>query len=229
MELPWLDTHKIEFPAIQTAQEEPNGLLAAGGDLSVERLLFAYRLGIFPWYEEGQPILWWSPSPRCVLVPSDLHISRSLRKTINKGVFNVTADACFEDVMRECAAPRNYTDNTWITDDMLAAYTQLHDQGHAHSVEVWQDDQLVGGLYGVAVGGVFFGESMFAKANDASKVAMVFLVRYLQKNNYQLIDCQVKSDHIMSLGACEIDRREFQRQLEEFTQGHQEPTKWRFS
>ena len=229
MELPWLDPSLLDFPSVTEALDEPNGLLAVGGDLSVKRLLEAYRRGIFPWYESDQPILWWSPSPRCVLFLDQLHVSKSLRRTIKRKTFSVTADTCFAQVMRECAAPRDYTDSTWITDEMLAAYTQLHDEGYAHSIEVWQDGELKGGLYGVALGQIFFGESMFSIANDASKVAMVFLVEHLRQHGFQLLDCQVESPHIMSLGASVIARDDFQKYLVDFTQSNVPPAKWQLA
>jgi leucyl/phenylalanyl-tRNA---protein transferase len=199
----------LRFPPIDLAS--PEGLLAVGGDLRPERLLEAYRHGIFPWYDEDQPILWWSPDPRTVLFPDKLHISRSLEKTIRRGHFTVTLDRCFRDVMQQCAEPRpQYPDGgTWITAEMLDAYTLLHKQGYAHSVETWQDGNLVGGLYGVALGGAFFAESMFTRVPDASKVALVSLVRQLEVWGFRLMDCQQSSPHVMALGAEEISRREF--------------------
>jgi len=197
------------FPPAE--QASPEGLLAAGGDLRPERLLEAYRHGIFPWYSDDQPILWWSPDPRTVLFPDKLHISRSLKRSLRPGIFKVTFDTCFRDVMRHCAGPRpQYPDGgTWITEEMLAAYTRLHEQGYAHSVEAWQEGELVGGLYGVAIGGAFFAESMFAHVPDASKVALVALVRQLQAWEFRLMDCQQSSPHVMRFGAEEIPRREF--------------------
>ncbi len=199
----------LRFPPVDLST--PEGLLAVGGDLRSERLLEAYRHGIFPWYDDDQPILWWSPDPRTVLFPEKLHISRSLKRSLRPGIFTVTLDTCFRDVMRQCAGPRlQYPDGgTWITADMLAAYTTLHEQGYAHSVETWQDEQLVGGLYGVALGGAFFAESMFTKVNDASKVALVFLVRQLHAWGFHIIDCQQSSPHVMRLGAEEIPRNKF--------------------
>ena len=199
----------LRFPPVDLST--PEGLLAVGGDLRPERLLEAYRHGIFPWYSDDQPILWWSPDPRTVLFPEKLHISRSLKRNLRPGLFNVTLDICFRDVMRQCAGPRlQYPDGgTWITADMLAAYTTLHEQGYAHSVETWQDEQLVGGLYGVALGGAFFAESMFTKVNDASKVALVFLVRQLHAWGFHITDCQQSSPHVMRLGAEEIPRNKF--------------------
>ena len=197
------------FPPVE--QASPEGLLAAGGDLRPERLLEAYRHGIFPWYSDNQPILWWSPDPRTVLFPDKLHISRSLKRSLRPGLFSVTLDRCFRDVMRHCAGPRpQYPDGgTWITEEMLAAYTRLHEQGYAHSVEAWQEGELVGGLYGVALGGAFFAESMFTRVPDASKVALVSLVRQLQTWEFSLIDCQQSSPHVMRFGAKEIPRGDF--------------------
>jgi leucyl/phenylalanyl-tRNA--protein transferase len=204
----------VEFPPVETAS--PEGLLAVGGDLRPERLLAAYRRGIFPWYSEGQPILWWSPDPRAVLLPERLKISRSLRKTLRAGKFRVTLDARFRDVMLACAAPRpqHPYGGTWITPDMIEAYTRLHALGFAHSVEAWQEDELVGGLYGVALGGAFFGESMFARASDASKVAFVHLVHQLVRWGFTLIDCQQYTEHLARFGAREIPRPEFLSRLQ---------------
>ena len=199
----------LRFPPVDLAT--PEGLLAVGGDLRPERLLEAYRHGIFPWYNEDQPILWWSPDPRTVLFPDKLHISRSLKRSLRPGIFSVTLDTCFRDVMQHCAGPRpQYPDGgTWITTEMLEAYTSLHELGYAHSVETWQEEELVGGLYGVALGGAFFAESMFARVSDASKVALVSLVRQLQAWGFRLMDCQQASHHVMALGAESISRRDF--------------------
>ena len=199
----------LRFPPVE--QASPEGLLAAGGDLRPERLLEAYRHGIFPWYSDNQPILWWSPDPRTVLFPDKLHISRSLKRSLRPGLFSVTLDTCFRDVMQHCAGPRpQYPDGgTWITAEMFEAYTRLHKQGYAHSVETWKDGHLVGGLYGVALGGAFFAESMFTCVPDASKVALVSLVRQLQTWGFRLMDCQQSSPHILALGAESIPRHEF--------------------
>lgn len=207
----WLDPRDpaAPFPPVELALRDPDGLLALGGDLSPERLLAAYRQGIFPWYSEGQPILWWSPDPRMVLQPNELKISRSLRKTLRKRAFRITLDEDFPAVMEACAEPRADGLGTWITEDMTLAYRRLHELGYAHSVEAWQDGRLVGGLYGVALGKVFFGESMFTRATDASKVAFVHLVRQLQRWDFVLIDCQVYTGHLASLGAAPIPRRDF--------------------
>lgn len=207
--LTWLKRNELVFPPLSKAMREPNGLLAAGGDLSPERLIQAYRHGCFPWFEEGQPILWWSPDPRTVLLPAEVHVSRSLRKVLRQGRFRVTFDQDFAAVIAECAGPRNYTDGTWITDDMQRAYLALHEQGHAHSVEVWDGDALVGGLYGLAMGRLFFGESMFSRADNASKVGFVTLVEHLQQAGFVLIDCQMPTDHLHSLGARSIPREVF--------------------
>lgn len=197
------------FPDVNLALREPDGLLAVGGDLSSKRILSAYRHGIFPWYSEAQPILWWSPDPRTVLFPDALKVSRSLRKTLNQQRFRVTLDQAFNAVIRACAEPRPDSSGTWITPEMAAAYCELHAKGVAHSVECWRDDRLVGGLYGIAIGRVFFGESMFSRETDASKVAFCHLVRQLRAWNFGLIDCQVYSSHLASLGAGEIPRRRF--------------------
>ena len=196
----------LSFPPVE--QASPEGLLAIGGDLRPERLLEAYRHGIFPWYNEQQPILWWSPDPRTVLFPEKLHISRSLKRSLRPGIFTVTLDTCFDDVMRHCAGPRpQYPEGgTWITPAMAEAYATLHRQGYAHSVEAWQETRLVGGVYGVAIGGAFFAESMFTKVDDASKVALVSLVRQLHIWGFRIVDCQQSSPHVMRLGAEEISR-----------------------
>lgn len=197
------------MPPASAALEEPNGLIAAGGALEPEWLLAAYRRGIFPWYETGQPILWWSPDPRAVLRPADLHVSRSLHRRLRKGEFEVTADGAFDAVVAGCAEPRGYTDSTWITADMANAYSRLHRLGFAHSFEAWSGGELVGGLYGVAIGRVFFGESMFKRRSDASKVAFVQGVRFLAARGFALIDCQVATSHLSRLGATSMPRNEF--------------------
>lgn len=208
-----LHRHDLRFPAVDRAS--PEGLLAVGGDLRPERLLEAYRHGIFPWYNEDDPILWWSPDPRAVLFPEKLHVPHSLKKRLRSSVFTVTLDTCFRHVMEQCAGPRpQYPEGgTWITDEMLAAYTRLHELGHAHSVESWRDGRLVGGVYGVALGGAFFAESMFTRVDDASKVALVTLIRQLQAWDFRLIDCQQSSPHVMRFGAEEIPRSDFIDQL----------------
>jgi len=211
----WLNPHDPEdFPDVSLALTDPNGLLAVGGDLSVARLLTAYRRGIFPWYSEDQPILWWSPDPRMVLFPNQIHISKSLQKTLRKNIFELRIDTVFEQVMRQCAAPRNDNAGTWITEEMIYAYIELHRQGHAHSIECWQNNELVGGLYGVAIESTFFGESMFSRTPNASKVALVSLSQYCLENNIKLIDCQVESEHLFSMGAVNITRDEFVKWLQ---------------
>ncbi|HTF95149.1 MAG TPA: leucyl/phenylalanyl-tRNA--protein transferase [Cellvibrio sp.] len=214
--IPWLNPYNLQFPPAENALKEPNGLLAIGGDLSPERILAAYHHGIFPWFNPGDPILWWSPSPRTVIYPDQLHISKSLSKILRKGIYRVTFDNCFEDVMRACAEPRTYANETWISEDIIKGYTTLHNRGYAHSVEVWQENQLVGGLYGMALGKVFFGESMFSRVDNASKFGFAHLVRQLRIWNFQLIDCQVANNHLFSLGAMEIPREEFQKMLVNF-------------
>ncbi|KEA63883.1 Leucyl/phenylalanyl-tRNA--protein transferase [Marinobacterium lacunae] len=226
--IPWLHPARLEFPPVHTALEEPNGLLAAGGDLRPDRILAAYRNGIFPWFNDDEPILWWSPDPRCVLIPSELHISRSLRKTLRKQHYSVTFDTAFAEVIAACAAPRTYSAGTWISPRMQNAYLELHRLGHGHSVEVWMEDQLVGGLYGLAIGGVFFGESMFSTRTDASKIAFAHLVEHLKNWGYALIDCQVYNDHLASLGAREIPRPTFIAQLNKLLQLQPEH-EWRAS
>jgi len=215
MPLPWLSSPEASFPDISLALADPNGLLAAGDDLSPKRLIEAYSSGIFPWFEEGQPVLWWSPDPRMVLFPEDLRVSKSLQKALNKPLYTVTLDEAFAEVMTCCAQPRGKSPGTWITDEMKTAYMQLFEAGHAHSVEVWRDGDLVGGLYGVALGQLFFGESMFSFESNTSKIALANLVKQLREWNYQLIDCQVSSEHLESLGAIEISREQFRQQLHE--------------
>ncbi len=198
------------FPDPAYAEQEPDGLLAVGGDLTPTRLLNAYRRGIFPWFGEHDPILWWSPDPRMVLFPSRLKVSRSLGKTLRRRKFTVTFDLAFAHVIRACAAPRKDQPDTWISEEMILAYEQLHHQGVAHSAEAWQGDELAGGLYGIALGRIFFGESMFSDVSDASKVAFVGLVDRLQQSRYELIDCQVYTQHLETLGAELIPRSRFQ-------------------
>lgn len=211
-----LNPHSCEFPEVHTACEEPNGLLAVGGDLSPERLLSGYRLGIFPWYNEDQPILWWCPNPRAVLFPANFKKSRSLAKTLRKEVYQVSFDQCFSDVVDACAQPRPEQDGTWIIPEMAEAYGVLHEMGIAHSIEAWYQGELVGGLYGVALGRIFFGESMFSRRPDASKVALAVLSQQLDKWGFPLIDCQLESDHLLSLGAELIPRMRFRQYLDEF-------------
>jgi len=226
----WIDKNNpnLEFPAAELALDEPNGLLAVGGDLSPARLIQAYLQGLFPWFSDDQPILWWSPSPRAVLFPDQLHISRSLQKTIRSHQFRISLDQDFEAVVKHCAMPRQDESGTWITAEMQTAYIELHHMGIAHSVEAWQDDILVGGLYGIALGQVFFGESMFSLKNNASKVAFVHLVRQLQQWHYALIDCQVSSEHLKTLGATDISRDRFLKLLDKHACVRNEPQHWRF-
>lgn len=214
----WLDQDpdNIDFPHPKYALTEPDGLLAIGGDLSPARIINAYVNGIFPWYSEGQPILWWSPNPRAVLFPEKLHVSRSLKKIIRQAVFTTTIDRAFEQVIRNCATtPRTEQDGTWITNEIERAYINLHKAGVAHSVECWSGDKLVGGLYGLALGKVFFGESMFSLQANASKVAFVYLLDELKNADYALIDCQITTDHLLSLGAEEIPREQFLQLLKQ--------------
>jgi leucyl/phenylalanyl-tRNA---protein transferase len=210
-----LDPHDSAspFPDVQLAEREPNGLLAVGGDLSTARLVNAYRRGIFPWFSRGDPILWWAPDPRTVLYPEHVRVARSLRKTMRKRTLAVTMDQAFGAVIRGCSAPRPGSDGTWLVPEMIAAYERLHRQGLAHSVEVWRDGELAGGLYGVALGRVFFGESMFSQVRDASKVALVHLCRSLQAWGFRLIDCQVMTGHLIRMGAEELPREDFVRLL----------------
>jgi leucyl/phenylalanyl-tRNA--protein transferase len=214
--IPWLrpEDPADAFPPADQALDDPNGLLCAGGDLSQARLLEAYRRGIFPWYSEGQPILWWSPDPRVVLFPAEFKVSRSLAKTIRNRGFVTTFDRAFAGVMRCCADERLRPEGTWISPEMQRAYRGLHAAGHAHSVETWLDGRLVGGLYGIALGGVFFGESMFSVERDASKVALHALVQALLARNAEMIDCQGASAHLYSLGARAVPRPEFVARLD---------------
>jgi len=208
------ENSRAPFPSVETAEQEPDGLLAIGGDLSVIRLVNAYRRGIFPWFNAGDPILWWSPDPRTILFPERLRISRTLRKTLRRDRFRVTMDRDFTAVITACAQPRATDKDTWLVPEMIAAYRRLHDQGLAHSVETWQDGVLVGGLYGVALGRVFFGESMFTHVSDASKIALVHLCGKLAERGFRLIDCQMVTAHMIRLGAKQIPRTDFIRKLD---------------
>ena len=207
----WIDPDApdIDFPDVELALHEPSGLLAIGGDLSRERLLLAYSRGIFPWFDPQQPILWWAPDPRLVLEPARLKISRSLRKTLRQGKFTLTMDSCFSEVIRACSSRRPNQAGTWISTEMQSAYTDLHTAGFAHSVECWCNGKLAGGLYGVSIGRIFFGESMFTRVTDASKVAFVALARQLERWGFPLIDCQVHTSHLESLGASFMPRQQF--------------------
>ena len=214
------------FPAVDAALEEPNGLLAAGGCLSPERLANAYRHGIFPWFNPGEPILWWSPDPRWVLTPERVRVSRSLGKRLRRGEFHFSFDRAFDQVLQACAQPRPGAGGTWITQAMRTAYGRLHRQGLAHSFETWQGDELVGGLYGVAIGQVFFGESMFHRVTDASKAAFVLGCASLQAWGYQLIDCQVHTPHLERLGAEAWPRSMFIHQLDTLCEQSASASAW---
>lgn len=201
------------FPPVERARDDLGGLLAAGGDLGPQRLLDAYSRGIFPWYSDDEPILWWSPDPRMVLYVDEFHVSRSLMRRMRKGEYEMRVDTAFEAVMRACAEPRPEQEGTWIQTEIIEAYVRLHELGYAHSVESWRDGELVGGLYGVALGRVFFGESMFARATDASKTALAHLVQLLGTYDVSLIDCQMETEHLASLGARPIPRAQFVREI----------------
>jgi leucyl/phenylalanyl-tRNA--protein transferase len=229
--IPWL-TGNAPFPPVERALRSPNGLLAAGGDLSAPRLLEAYRHGIFPWFNPGEPALWWSPDPRMVLIPGEFKISRSFAKVLRNAVYEVCCDTSFEQVMRNCAAPRGEQGGTWINEDMIAAYCALHEMGYAHSVETWIDGNLAGGLYGVSIGRMFYGDSMFSHASNASKIALAHLAGQLERWQADhptkgMIDCQMNTSHLASLGAREIPRSEFIARLQELI--NCEPVKrWQF-
>ncbi len=216
LEPAYLDPYQAEchFPDVSLALKEPDGLLAVGGNLSAETLFNAYQHGIFPWYSDGQPILWWSPNPRAVIFPERLRVSRSLKKRLRQQRFEITLDHAFDEVIQACATARNDGLGTWITSQMQHAYIEMHRLGHAHSVEAWCDGKLAGGLYGIAIGQVFFGESMFSRESDASKVAFFHLVTQLKKWQFSLVDCQVGSNHMSSLGAEEIARATFIEHIE---------------
>jgi leucyl/phenylalanyl-tRNA--protein transferase len=223
--IPWL-RDDAPFPPVSKALRSPNGLLCAGGDLSSGRLVEAYRHGVFPWFSEGDPILWWSPDPRMVLFPEEMKVSRSLRKAVKRGYYELRFDTAFVEVMRQCAAPRMGQGGTWIVPEMIAAYARLHERGYAHSVESWREGELVGGLYGISLGAVFFGESMFARAPDASKVALVHLVERLRAADCRVIDCQQATAHLASLGAREIPRAAFAQLLRESIPDEPAGTRW---
>lgn len=234
MDLVWLDPSNANapFPPVHRALRDPDGLLAVGGDLSVERLMHAYQNGIFPWYEADQPILWWSPDPRGVLYLDELHISRSLRKKLRHieqdQCWSVSIDQAFKRTMLACAAPRTYAQSTWITSDMVDAYVKLFEAGHAHSIEIWDEtEQLIGGVYGVASGAIFFGESMFSTVTDSSKAAMVYLVAHLKRWGYKMIDCQLPSEHLATLGARAIPRDKFLTELDQYLALKTSDESWR--
>ena len=215
MTLHWMNPHEpdAEFPDPELALSEPNGLLAIGGDLSVERLLKAYSSGIFPWYNPEEPILWWSPDPRTVFEFDKLHISRSLLRAIKRADYTVTLDTAFESVIRACAAPRGKFTGTWLSADMIKGYLDLHEAGYAHSIEIWRDEQLIGGLYGLSLGRAFFGESMFSRASNGSKLALVWLCRQLDAWGFEFLDGQVASPHLQRMGAQTWSRRQFLSRL----------------
>ena len=222
----WLQSNE-SFPPLTAALAEPNGLLAAGGELSTARLIDAYRHGIFPWFSPGQPILWWSPDPRMVLMPPELKVTRSLAKALRNRQYEVRADTAFRTVIESCAAPRAEQEGTWISPEMSAAYCALHELGTAHSIETWIDGELAGGLYGVAIGRMFYGESMFTRAPDASKIALVHLVRQLARWQFGMIDCQMYTAHLASLGGREIPRADFVRKLQELVNYPHVPGHWK--
>jgi len=225
--IPWLDAQS-PFPPLDSALIEPNGLLAAGADLSPMRLIDAYRRGIYPWYSEGQPVLWWSPDPRMVLYIDEFRVSHSLAKRVRRGEFEVRCDTAFDAVIAACAnAPRDGQRGTWITQQMIGAYRRLHDLGYAHSIEAWRGDELVGGLYGLALGEVFFGESMFTRVTDASKVCLAALVALLQQFGTKMIDCQQETEHLASMGARPISRDRFACRLGELINSNRPPPGWR--
>ena len=220
--VPWLGPDD-PFPPVRTALAHPNGLLAVGRTLAIPTLLDAYSRGIFPWFSEEEPVMWWSPDPRMVLVPGELHVSRSLGRRLRTGGYDIRLDTAFDRVIRACAAPRASGEGTWIDERMIRAYVRLHAAGYAHSVETWMDGELAGGLYGVAIGRAFFGESMFARRTDASKLALVALVRQLECRRFGLIDCQMGTAHLASFGAREIPRSEFTRALRDLVE---QPAAW---
>ncbi len=223
--LAWLDA-RDPFPPVERALREPNGLLCAGGDLSLERLLEAYRRGIFPWYSRGEPILWWSPDPRMVLHCEELKVPRSLSKSVRNKGYQLRIDTRFDEVLKKCAEPRKGEPGTWLRPEMRSAYARLHKAGYAHSFETWKEGALVGGLYGVAIGRMFYGESMFSRATDASKVALVHLVRVLREKGFPLIDCQMNTPLLASLGGREIPRRTFLRAVSALVNYPETPGTW---
>lgn len=221
-QLAWLSAHDISFPPLETALDDPNGLLAVGGNLSPDRLINAYRQGIFPWYEAPDPILWWSPDPRLVITPESLHIGRTLRKTLKRELFQIQINQRFESVMRHCATADDRANGTWISEEMIEAYCRLHELGYAHSIEaINANGQLVGGLYGIALGKVFFGESMFSLESNASKVAFATFATALFESGFKLIDCQVETDYLASFGGFTLSRKDFSAQLSTLIQDTQ--------
>ncbi len=225
--LHWLQSDE-PFPPVESALTEPNGLLCAGLELSPARVIEAYRHGIFPWFNPGEPVLWWSPDPRMVLVPGEVKVTRSLRQRIRRGGYEIRVDTHFREVMLACAAPRQGQSGTWISRPMLEAYTRLHELGHAHSVETWMDGELVGGLYGMAIGRMFYGESMFSRRTDASKLALVHLCRQLEAWGFGLIDCQMETAHLASMGARPVPRQDFLGEMKRLIELEAVPAPWRF-
>jgi leucyl/phenylalanyl-tRNA--protein transferase len=223
--IPWLGSKPI-FPSVTRALREPNGLLAAGGTLTPEWLLAAYRHGIFPWFNDGEPILWWSPDPRMVVFPDQVRITRSLRKTLRNAAYEVRLDHDFPAVIRACAAPRDPRGGTWITTEIQDAYIRMHELGYAHSVETYIDGELAGGLYGMALGRAFYGESMFSRRTDASKIAFAHLARFLEQREFRVLDCQMTTSHLASLGGREIPRSSFVGLLDEATREGPPPERW---
>jgi leucyl/phenylalanyl-tRNA---protein transferase len=216
------------FPPVHRALDEPNGLLAAGGGLGVSRLLEAYSRGIFPWFSEGDPVLWWCPDPRMVLLPEQIHVSKSLKRRLRRSDYEVSLDRAFSDVLQACAAPRRDDGGTWLVPSMMRAYTRLHETGLAHSVEVWMHGELAGGLYGVALGRMFYGESMFTRRSDGSKIAIVALAAQLARWGYPLIDCQMRTAHLASLGAIDMPRPQFVETVQRLSRESGVPAPWRF-
>jgi leucyl/phenylalanyl-tRNA--protein transferase len=225
--IPWLDPKHLWFPDPEKALDNPPGLLAAGGDLSPERLMLAYSMGIFPWFGQGQPILWWSPDPRSVMRPGEFKLRKSLRKRLRKAPYSITFDASFREVVLACAGPRSYTSETWINGQMAQAYLALHELGHAHSVEIWRERTLVGGLYGVTLGRVFFGESMFGKEPDASKIALCCLAHRLEISGFAVLDCQLPTAHLEFMGSRGMPRREFLSHLAIYSRDPSPIRNWR--
>ena len=224
--VPWIES-ALDFPAVNTALAEPNGLLCVGADLAPQTIIAAYSRGIFPWFSDNQPILWWSPDPRMVLFPAEFKVSKSLAKTVNRKLFEIRFDSAFAEVISACSEPRQQDGGTWIVPEMQVAYAQLHTLGVAHSIESWRDGKLVGGLYGLALGRMFFGESMFARETDASKVALVALVDKLKRDGFELIDCQQETGHLASFGARPIARDNFVQRLKELINSNQMNSAWR--
>ena len=225
--IPWLDeAHRPAFPPTSRATRRPNGLLAAGGALTPDWLLAAYRRGIFPWFSDGEPILWWSPDPRMVVFPDQVRITRSLRKALRNSTYEVRLDHDFAAVIKACAEPREPGGGTWITPAIQAAYLRMHELGYAHCVETWIDGELSGGLYGIAIGRAFYGESMFSRRTDASKIAFAHLTRFLLQHDFRVLDCQMTTQHLSSLGGREIPREAFARMLGELTREDRPPARW---